>query len=836
MHSARICRLVGTGLLCLGLLVYELFSVRLLSVIIGGPLAIFAISFAMLGMGAATSLMSVSRSPREDRYSDEALAKLGTILGIVYVLCIGLLTLSSDHVNAGLDAAMALGGLKGLIEAIRDNLLGRMVWLGAVLFVPYFVFGIFIGALFTSTSESEYHLYYAADLIGASAGCVIFVIIMDRFGYSGGLSLIIISTFAGAAAFAPANRIRVLIVPAVLGVASVAALMNPAFLSLLEPEPPLNGLARNFERVYDVKQRWHVWNAQSRVAMLEMADRTSGDRLSVYAHENGAGWALIPPGVVDAPSVHGRLSRSLASADELRRFVTMFGAKRILVLFAGVGADMVAINRQCGGRCSITGVEINRHMVDHALAGGFPGLHDFVNRPQIRLEVAEAREFLARDPSRYDAILLSWWGADTSHYLGTSGMLAQYMYTEQAFEALLQHLTPDGLIMLFNGNKAQALVSFRAAFEEQNRGSLDNRVVIMNDGPAESQRSHYFEPVDSLRLIVKPSGFSDREAEIVRSLADAVGRRIIVSPGQVDRHYRVYDDIIKGRSIETINRQLFADHGVELSIVTDDRPFFDHLVPQQNYFNATSWLDPHLDTDQWIFVKIFAVFTAVLALISTIIIAGPLILRSGPTFTSRNAINLLYFFCLGAGFILLEVALIRKFGLILGHPSYSIAFVLAALIFSTGLGSLWTKRLFERHGLTETRASLFVVLYVLAALAGYHLLVEQLIALPISVKAAIVVCALLPLGFLMGQLFPQGLARVAKEDSRLVPWAWAINATASTIGVGVADILSHPLGFDIVLYGGAAFYAAVSLLSFFALQRRRAPEEAERLGVQSAAV
>jgi hypothetical protein len=76
----------------------------------------------------------------------------------------------------------------------------------------------------------------------------------------------------------------------------------------------------------------------------------------------------------------------------------------------------------------------------------------------------------------------------------------------------------------------------------------------------------------------------------------------------------------------------------------------------------------------------------------------------------------------------------------------------------------------------------------------------------------IVILFLMPLGFLMGQLFPQGLARVGREDTRLVPWAWAINSATSTICVGASYILSYPLGFNALLYLGAALYLGLVFL------------------------
>ena len=165
----------------------------------------------------------------------------------------------------------------------------------------------------------------------------------------------------------------------------------------------------------------------------------------------------------------------------------------------------------------------------------------------------------------------------------------------------------------------------------------------------------------------------------------------------------------------------------------------------------------------------------------------------------------------------------RKFGLILGHPSHAIAVVLAAVIFSTGMESLLTRRLFARSGIDEKRVAMAIVLYAVAGDAIYDQLIATIIAFPVPVKAAFVILALFPLGFLMGQLFPQGLMRVARDDERLVPWAWAINATASTVGVGLADLIARPLGFDAVLYFGAAFYAGIVLLPLYSRQAKLAP-------------
>src|SRR5262249_60289174 len=128
----------------------------------------------------------------------------------------------------------------------------------------------------------------------------------------------------------------------------------------------------------------------------------------------------------------------------------------------------------------------------------------------------------------------------------------------------------------------------------------------------------------------------------------------------------------------------------------------------------------------------------------------------------------------------------------------------ASLVSSTGLGTLSSNRLFRSGALTAKRVASLIIVYVVLGSALYGALIDAVITLPLIVKSAIVVLFLSPLGFLMGQLFPQGLARFVEQDYRLVPWAWAINGTASTISVGIAYLLSYPLGFSALLYSSAA--------------------------------
>jgi hypothetical protein len=58
----------------------------------------------------------------------------------------------------------------------------------------------------------------------------------------------------------------------------------------------------------------------------------------------------------------------------------------------------------------------------------------------------------------------------------------------------------------------------------------------------------------------------------------------------------------------------------------------------------------------------------------------------------------LYFTCIGLGFMAVEMALLQRFGLLLGHPSYALSVVLASLLFGSGVGSLYSSAILARLG------------------------------------------------------------------------------------------------------------------------------------------
>jgi predicted membrane-bound spermidine synthase len=210
------------------------------------------------------------------------------------------------------------------------------------------------------------------------------------------------------------------------------------------------------------------------------------------------------------------------------------------------------------------------------------------------------------------------------------------------------------------------------------------------------------------------------------------------------------------------------------------------------------------------------VITAALTLV---FVLGPLLLARGRllgTETGPRLAALAYFAGLGAGFIVLEVSLVQKCILFLGHPVYALAVVLFSLLAFSGAGSYLSGHVSDarlRAALPRALLTLvgFVVLYVLLLSPAFYALVQ----LPRPWRIAIAVVLLFPLGLVMGMPMPIGVRVLAREAPELIPWAWGVNGAASVMGSVGALAIALLAGFDQAMLVGAAAY-----LGALACQRR----------------
>jgi len=723
-----------------------------------------------------------------------------TLVGVTYV---------SGHLNSRFGAALDRGGLAGLVDTVAASSALVTVLVGGILAVPYFVFGVAITYLFESSPAREYHRLYFADLLGAAVGCIVCVVALETGGYSGALMVVLAAPFLAAGAFAPPAGRGLQWASGAAAAAAVAVAWMPGTLAFLEPTPERSQLSRDYDRHYDVREEWHTWNSFVRVSLLDLRKQGNGDGFVTYALGNGTGWARLR---AYEPEHAGGPDRLAAAPTGLARLAMALEPERSLVIFAGAGSDMIQMDGLCGGRCEITGVELNRQLVEDALSRESYGLRRFLARPGLELVVAEGREYLERDGRLYNSILLSWSGASFAHYVGTAGHTTQYLYTREAFESLLDHLAPGGILIVANTNKAQQILTLRSIFEDRGWTDLAESLLVLRPRDNGTIETRWDRIWDENRLVVKPGGFHPQELARIEAALE-VDHSIVYGPGSADPEFAIYRRLVETEDVPSVVSEVAQERKLLLRVPTDDRPFALDMTPRSLLRERGFWFPdtPPPRGAPWALLRKSTLFLSGAAVAAALLIVGPLLLRGGPRRSRRNVQHLLFFLSIGTGFMLVEVGLVQKLGLLLGNPGLSMAVVLASVILSTGLGSLASERAFAR-GLSFSR-----VVWLLLGLLGLTLLgldagVSMLLPLPVELKSVAVAAALFPLGFLMGQLFPQGLRRLQAEGEGLVPWAWAVNGASSTVAAGLGVALAPAFGFSAVVLAGAAAYALILAL------------------------
>ena len=161
---------------------------------------------------------------------------------------------------------------------------------------------------------------------------------------------------------------------------------------------------------------------------------------------------------------------------------------------------------------------------------------------------------------------------------------------------------------------------------------------------------------------------------------------------------------------------------------------------------------------------------------------------------------MLYFACLGFGYIMVEVGLIGRFTLALANPTVSASILITGMLVFSGLGSLASERLLDR-----TRTVMPAVFIAIAALLfayGYFLdpVLDWIGAYSYGLRLLFCFLLIAPPSFLMGLPMATAmtwLARLGKGS--MFVWAWGINGCFSVVGAAAVPIVATAFGLSAVL-------------------------------------
>jgi hypothetical protein len=248
------------------------------------------------------------------------------------------------------------------------------------------------------------------------------------------------------------------------------------------------------------------------------------------------------------------------------------------------------------------------------------------------------------------------------------------------------------------------------------------------------------------------------------------------------------------------------ENGVDYSPTFDSSPYFFNAVHLSKlpHFLRSGASRGNLRAILFLFAFMLA---AVVLVIFTIVIPAKLWTERGGGGCTVSTGGVAYFIAIGLGFMFIEMGMMQQLSIFLGYPIYSMVVVLAGLIFSTGIGSLasdrWEVKSSWQGRAPAISACFIVVLYFLAVIPVIHRftagLLWQRIVLCLSLIA--------PCGFLLGFCFPVGMrCMTTLSQQRNLPWMWALNGAAGTLGTFGAMILSMDTSIETCILAGAVCY------------------------------
>jgi hypothetical protein len=633
---------VGLFLITLATLVFEILLTRIFSITLWYHFAFMAISIAMFGitLGALAVHLRPGWFPPE---------KLRERLG-ESALCFGLLVVVSILVH--LVCPFDRPELQWLILGIN--------FLAVAL--PFVFSGICV-CLVLSRYPIQVNSLYAADLAGAALGCLMVVGLLSLMdGVSAALATAALACL-GALAFAGRGGLR-----------WRAAAACAVFVSLSGTNAVLSHLQQPLLRLTAAKGEsfptpvYERWNSFSRLTVGPGADGPAAWSLSrkyrgdvkVRHH-----WLQIDA-CAGTPFVE--FDGDLNKVDYLKYDVANFvhylrpGGSQLIVGTGG-GRDILA--GLLFGKERIVGVEVNQDILDLAnnRFGDFTGHLD--RDPRVRLVNDEARSYLASQRDQFDVLQITFVDTWAATAAGAFTLTENSLYTREAWGVFLDRLTPRGILAVSRGfpEKDQMYEAYRltalarAALLDRGAARPEQHLVMVRNVVPPNKHSWG----GMALLLVSRTPFTPQDLADVRRHADALGFEVVLTPegGPIP-------DLValaRGEGTEEVAARL----RINLGVPTDDAPFFFNML------RPTDWVLPG-DVDRANYPNLVAVsmlvkLLVVVAVLTVLCVIVPLVLTANRPPLRRHAPHLLYFAAIGLGFMFVEVALLQRLTVFLGHPT-----------------------------------------------------------------------------------------------------------------------------------------------------------------------
>ena len=789
---------LGIAVISASLLAFQVLLTRVCALRLAFHFGFLIISNSLLGIGASGSFLTLFEG--KWRKNPEK-----WILGFSVLYVISLLATWEFARSFSMPEQMKFADLSAeqFLQFATFNL---------GLAVPFFFGGGAVGLILSAYSH-RVNTVYASDLVGAALGCMLCPLLLWPVGAGGTLCAVAILGVITLALVAPKSVKRPVTIAAAVLTVAFAAWM-PSFDSQF-PVPGKKHLqmTQGQGMSLDGPHEYSRWSANSRIDVIKsplpfwlaygVSEKDQGVALNP-ANKEAMGlqkW-IMQDG--DAGTFVTDYSNSELGQKYLQR--TLYGlsasikkgtAPKVFVIGVGGGPDIWV--HKLTGASSIKGIELNQGVLEAHETVAKEYSKGIIEDPTITLVCDEGRSALMRDDSKYDIIQMTGIDTWTSLASGAYVLAENYLYTVEAVQQMYEHLNDGGILQITrmgaDMERLRLLANINQTFLNMGRTDFAESVAVVTA------------QTDQLTsVLIRKGAFPEAEIKGFETFLDETGHGRLYLPGrQLQNH-------IVERFIKDDNKQKFIeDFPRNISPTTDDQPYF---------FNFTRWdapseeqlkvLDEATEVSQGSPKLLWwqLLFSSAVALL---LIVVPLLFKRGAAKSAHAGRFLIYFIGIGVGFIFLEIALMQKLTLLLGQPLYSIVVTLFSILIFTGIGSFLSGPLLKGGVMVSRMIPIGIALVTVAIVMFSDQIVASVIAEDLTTRALVAGAMTAPLALLLGMPFAHGVTLLRKLSPGFVPWAWAVNGSASVVGSVVTVIVSMNFGFSAVLIAAIFIYAIAFL-------------------------
>jgi len=774
---------IALALLSASVIIFQLSLMQVLAIVQWHHFAYMVISVAMLGFGAAGTMIALFRN---------FLVRNRETLLPLFAVAAGL----------SVELAVRLNNLQMLAFDLNLLFIDRsQFWLLAVnlllYFLPCFLAALVIGVFFT-TWVSDIGKLYFANLAGSGLGGILSLILLNVMFPSDALSSsAILAALSGLLMVRKSRPVLITVMALMITSGLLMAWLWPIKLNPSQYKSISKTL--NLPHSEIIYQEPGIYGLNQVVTSPQL--RYAPGLSLVYDGE-----IPVKPAVFVNGDFAGPLPDNWKSEDHPGNYSTfalpfrLIQPDTVLILNGGTGSLAAQALRE--GALFVEMTESNRGLI-RKMKTVLAKLSDslFLS-PRINVNTMEARTFMASTNSKYDLIVMPVLEA----FGGTAGLYAMkenYTMTIDGFNQAWKLLKPDGMFT----------ISSWLDYPVRTPLKITTTIIGMLKANNVTEPAAHLAMVKSwgnVTFLVSKNPFNESQLEFIREFCLEMNFDPVVLPGILPEErnrfnfysdpgfFETLDDIVEGKT-----DQLFSEYAFHIAPATDDRPYFNQFVRLKSIPElSTLYTQQALPFIELGFIILFVTLLQVSVFAFVLIIIPLFKLRVADK--SRRSV-LLYFASLGLGYMFLEIILIQRFILYFGNPVIAASIVISIMMIASGAGSYLAGKLVNPKQ-SIRKVLLAIVLLGFGYMLGLTPLLSSTIGLSMTIKVFIAFFVIALPAFLMGMPFPVGLRAVSRQNESLVPWAWGINGCLSVIASPLAMLIAVEAGFSLLMLLAVIIY------------------------------